>query len=178
MSLVDNWNDKVSFWEMNPQNKLLFSSLYKSDKSKNKVKSSNIMWAIALCYDSESKLVKAKIPLEDRIDLIEKDVLENVGYFKANYKILKPNIEKYLQYTDTEAKIQMRAWNDLITKRTEFIQNQEYSEDSWEMLDKMMGSTKKIFEDYFNILDRLEKEKATAQLQANSTPSLNDSNEW
>ena len=57
---LKNFDLEVNFWKVNPQLKIpeVFSKLYRNDKSKGKHDSSQIMWAIALCYDPESKFSK------------------------------------------------------------------------------------------------------------------------
>jgi len=52
-AISKNWNTDENYWQMNPIIKTIsqFNKLYTSDKSKNKQKSSKIMWAIALFLD-------------------------------------------------------------------------------------------------------------------------------
>ena len=64
-----------NFWKIHPSLGLLgeFKKFRLSDKSKGKEKSSQIMWAIFLIYDSDSEFFN--LELSDKINLISKDFL-------------------------------------------------------------------------------------------------------
>ena len=70
--ILNGFDTDVNFWKLNPQLKvpLAFADILKQDKSKNKSKSSQIMWAIALLVDPDSKF--SNISFQTRKDMISK----------------------------------------------------------------------------------------------------------
>ena len=62
--ILEAFNTDVNFWKLHPQLKVPspFAAIYKEDKSKAKGKSSQIMWAIALLVDPDSKFSNISFP--------------------------------------------------------------------------------------------------------------------
>jgi hypothetical protein len=54
-SILKDFNIDLNFWKINPQLIIVFDDLYEKDKSKDKITSSKIMWAIAMLYDPSDK---------------------------------------------------------------------------------------------------------------------------
>ena len=84
--ILEGFNTDLNFWKLHPQLKvpLPFASILEEDKSKNKSKSSQIMWAIALLADPDSKF--SNISYNTRKDMIAKDYLKDTKFDWSKYK--------------------------------------------------------------------------------------------
>jgi hypothetical protein len=73
--ILNGFDTDINFWKANPQLKIPqpFADILSTDKSKTKSKSSQIMWAIALLVDPESKF--SNISLKNRKKMIGEDFL-------------------------------------------------------------------------------------------------------
>lgn len=148
--ILQAFDTESSFWLVEPQLKYLFNDVFDSDKSSKKQKSSDIMWAIALLIEPSSKF--ANLSLKERKNLIAKDFLKNE---KFKWEDHKETIENYKRYNLTAAEKALIAWEEKMIERQEFIKGTKYDEETAEMLDKMLGNTKKLFDDYQRILKDL-----------------------
>ena len=74
--ILNGFDTDINFWKANPQLKIPqpFADILSTDKSKTKSKSSQIMWAIALLVDPESKF--SNISLKNRKKMIGEDFLK------------------------------------------------------------------------------------------------------
>ena len=153
--LVNNFDTEANFWKINPQLCIVdrFKKLYSEDKSKGKDTSSRIMWAIALVYDYHSKFFS--LPLEDKHYLMSADV---IGDKKFNWKKHQEYIDEYLKLTTTPAIRHLTEWNKKMDERTEYIRSLKYGSDDAEMIDKLMVSTGKLFDELNRLSDMLTKE--------------------
>lgn len=149
-----------TFWEENPE--LLacvpvFRDFYKDDKSKNKIESSTIMYAIAFIYDYESRF--RNVPDEDRIELVENGLLNNPGFFNKYFQKLKPLIDQYNKLQEDSPMRFIRAIDDMINKRSQAIINMQYNLQTSDAIDKMLLNTNKILEEREKIEMNLRKQE-------------------
>lgn len=173
--LVKSFNTDNNFWEENKNLRIpeVFAFFYKEDKSKKKEDSSKIMWAIALVYDFDSEFFK--LPLIDRILLVQNDFLKQPGeLLKKEYKEL---IESYIKLSDTPARRQLRIWNEKMDEKSSFISKTKYKEDTWEMLDKMILNNKAMFAEYSRIMREISEEGSETSIKGDKELSLSDSEE-
>jgi len=105
--ILNGFDINLNFWKLNPQLKipLPFATIYNEDKSKAKSKSSQVMWAIALLVDPDSKF--SNISYSTRKDMISKDYLKNDGFDWDKYK---DAINFYERSLITPAKRQLMVW--------------------------------------------------------------------
>ena len=94
MSKDKLFDTSKSFWSVHSG----FKSISPFKEYNKKKDSSRVMWAIALIYDYESDLFNA--PLMDRIDIVETDFLDEVGFFDNNRELTDPLIKKYSYQRD------------------------------------------------------------------------------
>ena len=100
-------SDKIglNFWKVHPQLKLVgkFKEFYEKDKTKDKEKSSSVMWAIFLIYDSDSEVFN--FDLKEKISLVSKDFL-SFTFKEEDYKEIRdfyltpPNERPKIVYSD------------------------------------------------------------------------------
>jgi hypothetical protein len=164
-NITENFNLENNFWECNPQFKIVypFKELYNNDKSKLKKHSSNIMWAIALCYHPDSDLYNIKDKEVRVFDMVKDDSFKLENY--------KQHILEFKDMTLTEAQKSLTAWDERIKDRDNFLKEQVYTFDAYteegknikgnaEQLDKMAANTYKLYQEYFKIKKELEEEKS------------------
>jgi hypothetical protein len=155
-----------NYWEIFPEVKShpQFQHLYKSDTSKKKLKSANIMWAFHLVSHPKSLMYH------------DPNKLENVkGLLPSNWdwKSQDSLLEVYRSLMLTEAQRALSDWDDMIRKRSTYLKNQDYNIESGSDLDKLHRNTYAIYKDYQKICEELTNEENS---NANSL-SLSESGE-
>ena len=77
-SLVKAWNPTENYWSLHPMMTTLaaFKEYHAQDKTKGKVESSRVMWAIAMLLDPHADNALRSIERADRIRIISEDFLE------------------------------------------------------------------------------------------------------
>ena len=180
MRIVEEFLPHKSFWEVCPQ--LLAAGptkvLYDEDSSKKKEKSSKIMWFIALSTDINSKYYNIPTVGEhNKYELLGGDILGDKKYYDKNKKDCDNLIAFYCKLQDTPAQRTLREWDDKMVERAKFIKDTPFTMDSYDYdeetgkqlkvpgtadtLDKMMGMTKKLYDDY----DRIQKSLSISEME-------------
>lgn len=166
--MVDRFNTDNNIWEEYTYLKIIFKDLYNSDKSKNKTESSNKLWAIAFFADPSSKWRNLSKP--DKIKYITEDfIIERKLKFDLESEEAKKLIEKWQVFVLNKNKNLMQGWEDKLEERTEFIKSHKYSADTYEMLDKMMGGSKKMWDEYLRILKDVSEDSGDEGLSMGGT---------
>ncbi len=162
---LDSLDLSSNFWKVNPNFTVI--SLFKElSKTKN---SSDIMWAI-VCryyYDSPYKNLQDK----DKIKLIEKDILKTN---KFDWKEYDEVIKEFINFITPKAKKLLLDWEKKLEERTEFIQSLKYDSSTYEMLDKLMTASDKLWTSYVKILKDLDADDNDGQTVAGSEESLSE----
>lgn len=170
--MVKTFFTDENFWEKLSEltNIEPFKTLYKEDKSKNKEKSSKIMWGIALCYDYNSKL--RNLTEQERLNIIEKDVWN--GRLSEDLLITLKNSYNKLQQNSIRRYI--AEWDEKLDERRLFIKNLTYDEKTWDVIDKMLLSTEKLIlqrESIIKMVEKIESETTRGDVK----PSLLEKDE-
>lgn len=166
MKYIDRFQGgEVSFWEVFPymKNVSVFRKLYKEDRSKDKNKSSKVMWYLSLSKDIDSEFYS--MDDEDRhgqlVDILELDVNEYLGGSDE----LDMLMNAFEDFIDTVIIADIRALEKKLIERKRFIQRTQYTLDeiiypvgdenfkpylkkgTASQLDKMLVDTKNIHEE-------------------------------
>lgn len=165
-----------SFWKEFPgiQYHSVFNKLYKSDKTRNKDKSSKLMWAIYLLVNPESNLYND--PNKEKT--IPETFLKDPNFKWDKYEDL---IYAYKDVALTTAEKALQNWNELMEMRDKSLKEmyKKALEDGdiagLAGLDKMIANTSKLFADYAKVKKEYEEEKTLKQ--GKSISSLSDSDE-
>ena len=170
--IVNNFDINSNFWKANPQLIIpdAFNKLYESDKGKDK--SSKVMWAIALIYDPASKFFN--LPLSERKKIILKDIFKDE---KANIDEYKNQISLYEKLTITPAKRQLIEWNRIMDEKSELLRSLKYTTETWEMLEKMLASNTKLYDELNRISESLQKEGQEGVVKGGSVESAAEKGE-
>jgi len=117
-----------NFWEEFPQfTKLsIFKTLYTKDQSKNKNKTSKVMWYIALGSDLDSMFYNLVGDEKEETlnDMVNLDV---ANYLEQSKFTLEELTERFLFYTDTKLMAGIRALESKFEERVAFIQSVPYT---------------------------------------------------
>lgn len=163
-NLTQNFSPENNFWEYNAQFKVAppFKQLFNSDKSRNKVNSSNIMWAIALCYHPKSDLYY----LNDKEERVF-DMVKDKSFKLEDYK---EHVNNFKDMCLTQAEKSLSTWESRMKERDDFIASIQYTLDAYDdfgklkkgsasQLDTMAANTYKLYQDYFKIKKELLDEE-------------------
>ena len=167
---LENYNENNNFWEFNPQYKVIFKDLYSKDKSKNKDKTSTLMWGLLLYVHPKSDFYN----LPDKEELIAKDIFKDSKFKWEDYT---DTIKKIKDITLSQAEKSLVVWDETLKKRDKFIHSQEFTLDTYiedpetgrqkllkgtaDQLDKMLANTVKLYDEYTKILKQLTEEEQT-----------------
>jgi len=186
-SLSRNWNVEENYWLLNPAmtSVKLFRELKNSDKSKNKVKSSKLMWAIALHCDPHENNPWKNTSRADKKELIAFEYLENEKFDWTDDSVVKL-IDEYDAKCLSIAERELVELEDKVKDRSRFMKGTSYSLDTYnedtgrllkgtaDQLDKMMLNTSKIYDQFDTIRDKMSKEKAAGQLRGGAAESASE----
>ena len=189
-TLSKNWNTDENYWQINPIMKTIsqFNKLYTSDKSKNKQKSSKIMWAIALFLDPNDSNVWRNVLKEDKIKLIESEYMKGED-FKFSDKQIVELCEVYLDRCITIAEKELVNLEEKLQERGRFIKETPYSLDSYEetedgkfkrskgtaeQLDKMVVGTYNIHKQYNQIKKDIQEESNSGRTKGGQNESASE----
>lgn len=172
MSLIKIFDTDINFWELHPSLKKYepFSELRKKDRSRSKKNSSDCLWFVALCYDFDSDYIR--LPEEDRLQLIGTDFFNDVDFIKHNK--LDDVIKGYNKLQDTPARRQLREVRNKLDEKTMFMAVTLYNSETWEMLEKQMGSNVKIYSDLARLEKQVEREKGAGKVKGGAHASMMD----
>jgi len=180
---LENYNETNNFWEYNPQYKIIFKDLYNKDKSKNKEKSSDLMWGLLLYIHPKSDFYN----LEDKETLIARDIIKDT---KFNWSKQRDLLKRLQEIILTQAEKSLVVWDETLKKRDEFIHSQEFTLDAYiedpntgkqrlmkgtaDQLDKMLANTVKLYDEYEKVR-KLLLEEEQKKGRGNKLLSLSDS---
>jgi hypothetical protein len=160
--------------------------LYDSDKSKNKDKSSKLMWTIHLIWKRGSDFFNLpETGPNNKIDLVFEDYYGDKTYYAKNKKQVEALRTFYLNTVETVGERELRGLEEKLKERGEFIRATPYSlgvenergqmvGGTAKLLDDMIANSEKIWTLYSKALKTLDLEDADVQGKGGSQESLND----
>jgi hypothetical protein len=178
MRVIANYSEGVSFWEANPQFKVKepFKFLYQSDKSKGKKGSSTMMWFVAWCYDRESIFYNQ--PIDEKYSIVGEDYCGDISYYPNNQDVLDEMINAFLAIYETQAMRSLRLWEKRMHKRDKFMDDTDYSEDTYKMKEEMVKNSPAMYKEFEKIKKDLSVEQAgSSEGKGGSVESASDSGE-
>lgn len=154
MNIAFNINE--NFFIQFPELEISFSHIIKEYQSD----SSRVMWALIL--DFHPKSMYKNIEVTERRQYIDVDYL---GFHLDWEKhISDSNILK--KFFLTKAEQYLVGWEEKLDERQQFITSIPYSAETFELLDKMMGVTEKLWKQYQVALKDVQEEESTTQGKA------------
>lgn len=188
-SISKNWNTDENYWLINPIMKTipLFNKLYSSDKSKNKLKSSKIMWAIALKIDPHDANPWRNVLEDDKVKLIETEYMKGEGFSFTDKGILEL-CDTYINHCLTIPEKELVILEKKLHQRGVFIDETDYTLDSYEetdkgfkrvkgtaeQLDKMIVGTYNIFKQYNQLKKDIQEEANRGSTRGGQSESASE----
>jgi len=165
MSLLNSFDTDANIWEIEPQLKIpqAFNKLYSEDTSKSKAHSSKIMWAIALLVDNSEANKFRNLTFDDRQQLIAEDYLQDAKFDWSKYDEIK---EAYEELSMSKLEKSLLIYIQKLEQRNKFVKDQVYTMDNASDLDKMITSTKGLFELISKLSDQVKQEKDSGTTKA------------
>lgn len=108
---------------------------------------------------------------EFRKRLIEQDYVQS----PVDWEALQPFIELYKKLCLSKPQRFLIEWEKKLDQRSQFIASLPYNEDNFEILDKMMSATEKMWKQYMNCLASVAEEE-NEHTFGGARESLNEQN--
>jgi len=151
---------KNNFWKIYPELTIpeALNKYYTADKSKDKTKSSLVMWAIHMAEHPESKFYNNP----DKLSILAKSFLKDVNF---KWNSIKDIVSEYKATALSPAERALQNWDEIIILRDNAIKDlyrdaiKEKDTDELVKIDKMLSLTPKMFDDYKKIKQSFEEEK-------------------
>lgn len=158
MSVLANFDLDVSFWELNPQFKVLgkFATFYRKDTSKAKNASSKVMWAIAFFVDRDRDNKIGRLPTKDKKKIISEELIKDPK-FRWNKHI--DLIDYYKETQLSRAQRSLSFFEDKMEDREDFLDTQEYTLENAKELDSIIANTEKLFSVISKLITQVEYEE-------------------
>ena len=168
MKVIENWDLDENFWALNPKLKgvEVFYNLFKSDKTINKNKSSQLMWGFAYLLDVDS--IYNDLYIEERKDLVAKDVLKDPKFKWDTYKEF---IDAWNAFK-SPIEVSIDNYKRLLGEREVYMNKLKFEDDS-EEIEKRMLTTGKLHDEYEKLKARLEN-KETGVLKGQGSESISE----
>lgn len=146
--LLNNFDIESDFYS-DPQIRLIFKTEYESGVT------SKHMWALMLYIHPKSKYQG----LDDRskITLIESDYLGK----SLELDKMQLTLDKIGTHLMSKVEYLLAGWERKLEERDAFMYSKPYDEDTFEMLDKMMAATAKMWDQYLSIRKKAIEEETT-----------------
>ncbi len=172
MGLLQAVNIEENFWNLNQEIKYMspFKKFYDSDISKNKDYSSQIMWAIYLYTDPESRFSRMSED-EKRKEITENFIGDALNWGDESIKTLITGYEDKLL-----SRLQ-KSYLRLLKKledRDNFISKTPYNEKNAKALDSMFANSSSIYKQLVEIEGELSEEKKSGQIKGGRPESLSE----
>lgn len=138
------------FWDIYPE--CIYMTPFNKLYNKKKLAESSIKaWYVVLFTDPESLFVN--LPEHER----QKELEEN--YLKGKSIHNDPDIQYCIEnYPMSDAARNFLEWKNKLDQRMAFIKSVDWSEDTYDMLDKMLKGTKAIFDLYQQAVTEYQKD--------------------
>lgn len=178
-SILGNYEDgKNNFWKMNPTFKVpkVFKDLYNNDKSKNKKKSSDLMWALCFFFDKTSENPYKNLQKQDRIEVINEDVLNNPDFSwdtEENQIIYKEGEKTFF----TVVERMYYTYLDKMDERLKLIGESKYTLDDASTIDKIIKDTESVRKEMDNLKRLVEQQEVEGRTKGDIILSASEKGE-
>ncbi len=153
INILEGFDIDSDIWVLHPQLKVVLREEYESKTD------SKIIWGILLDIHPQSYFAELSPSL--RRELIEKDYLQIDKFDWSKYSNA---IDKLKKFVLTRPKRLLKNWEDKLEERDLFIYNTPYNEDNFDILEKAMKETYKMWDNYEKVLKAFTKEQEEGAL--------------
>lgn len=144
MDLVRNHNGTENIWKLFPFLKKKFPKVYNIKNN-----SSNTMWMLVMFVSPRSRYRNASVQEK-------KQALQSDYSLEINWDLYKEEIELLEQMMLTKPQKYLVNWEKKLEERDLFMSQIPYDSETFEMLDKMMAATDKLWKQYRTALKDVE----------------------
>lgn len=174
-SIITNFNTDISFWESNPQMKIIFNEFYEKDSSKNKMESSKIMWGISLLVDPNESNSFRHISYTERLDEIK------TGFFKdkkfpwvEHYN----TIEIYKNHVLTKPELTLHVMERKLEERIKLLNDTPLTLENVELIDKVQLNLTKIEKELKELRKMVKDEDSNVKAKGDKKLGMLDSGQF
>ena len=153
-SILKDFNIDLNFWKINPQLIIVFDDLYEKDKSKDKITSSKIMWAIAMLYDPSDKNQFRNADFDVKKKAISDNYLKDKNF---DWLLYVNEIDLYKEYCLSVYEMELLVIEESLRSRRILLQTTPYTLKTASLLDDMHKKTSEIQKQHIE-LKKLIKE--------------------
>lgn len=158
INIKKEFKPDLNFWELNPHLRYVrpFSELYAEDSSKGKWDSSNNMWCVYYLSEPDEDInLYYRLPLDQLID-----TCQNFNpKFDYENELIQRCIKEYPETCLTTIERMLKMTKDLFKKRAMFLKDVDYDFNTMTVIDKAIGATPKLEEDFDKIVQKYSEEK-------------------
>jgi len=143
-------NHKLNYWDVHAGDQLVhpFSALYAADTSKQKKKSSDMMWALLMLTDPSKANPLSRMTRDERLDELSSFIrLEDILEYE----------EAFVEFKLSYLKKRYRFYQAMLEAREKYMQTLTYEANA-SQLDNMLVQTKKIWDEFLKIKKELDVE--------------------
>lgn len=150
-NIFEYFNQGISFWDI-PQTKIAFNKEFSNGVD------SKIMWGLVL--DTHPQSIYAELDPVSKRKLIEEDYLEETL--------------KWDDYIDTISKLKklilsrkerlLVNWEAKLEERDSFLEKTPYNEDNFDLLEKAMKETHRMWDNYERVVEAVLKDSSDSAL--------------
>lgn len=137
-----------NFYDTDPQ----FPLIFKEELAENVP--SKHMWALLLYTHPDSQYFN--LDTKSKENLIRTDFLEDSSFDFTTYEATIAKIENFLL---TKPQRLLRSWELKLEEREDFLKNIPYDATTFDMIDKMLEKSYKMWKQYKEIYDAFLKEE-------------------
>jgi hypothetical protein len=171
-NVIEKFSEDGNFWKANPEFLFIkeFKEFQKNDKSKNKLRSSKIMWALAFLLELDNNKL-AKYPEDERRELILNEFIRDPHFKWDDYKDIEESYRKLILTPEERALIAQRAKTD---ERTKFLLSVPYTLENAKEIDALLANTEKFLTILKKLEDSVEKAKNSGNKRGGREESLSE----
>jgi hypothetical protein len=164
-----------NLWVMYPGLKAYLPNIYKLDAEienpSSKDRGSRIGWSLIYLLHPDSDFFNT--PREEAMKYISKDIM-NESPTSEGWDFVFQVASKFKEGLLTPAGRAILDWKIKFEERAQFLESVPYDENTFEMLDKMLSNTKKMFDMLRQAQADYSKEKAEEHTEGGAVESLSD----
>ena len=143
--MIDNLDFSQDFFELYPDFKLHFPT-----------QSSQRLWSYV--YYVHPKSIYSNLLFRDKVPLLQEMLDSTLDPGDSGQAM---DIELVANLVLTKKRRLLYSWEKKLEEREDFLAAIPYGVDSYEMLDKMMGGTDKMYKQYLSMLSAVEGEESS-----------------
>jgi len=172
----------ILFWDEFPIFKTIgqFKKFYNSDKTKNKIFSSTVMWAISKICDRSSEIYD--MDHEEKLNMIFEDFLNDIHTTKTKWHVDSRNeldnlIREYLNITTSKLEKALLIHEQKFIERSKYLETLSYINGDGDIIEKLLEKTSKIANELDEARKKLMAEKDKGTNKGGVEASLSDKGE-